>query len=444
MTTIRFPEGFLWGTVTTATQVEGAWNEDGRGESIWDRMWHNDGTPNADVTCDHYHRFEHDLEHMKAMGIGSHRFSIAWPRILPEGTGQVNPRGLDYYSRQVDRLLAAGIVPNVTLYHWDLPQALQDRGGWANRDVIAWFCDYARVVFDALGDRVRLWSTINEPIIVYLGYSRAGSAPRVGDETTGWQAMHHAMVAHGRAVQLFRQCGQAGRIGICLDFWAQHPARPGTADDDLARRRDQCHTRFYLNAIFKGRYSDYLWSYLNQQGAAPHIEDGDLEAASARLDFLGVNCYSRNVVSQDPKVLKDLQEDRKRHPDKYNQVGWESYPRAMYDAVMLVHKEFAPRLPLYVTENGLCGNDRIAEDGAVHDRQRIEYLRAYLVELHRAIRDGADVRGYYIWALLDNCEWGSYEPRFGLLYVDFPTQRRIPKDSARWYGQVTRGNGFDI
>jgi beta-glucosidase len=445
MAKVTFPKGFLWGTATSAPQIEGAWNEDGRGESIWDRVWHLDGKANGDVACDHYHRYQEDINHMKDLGLTSYRFSVAWPRVLPNGRGAVNTKGLDFYKRLVDLLLDAGIAPNLTLYHWDLPQALQEHGGWVNRDCLGWYSDYAGLLFKTFGDVIPMWATINEPIAIYIGYgTRQGFAPRLGSKLAGWQAFHHAFVAHGLAVQQFRQLNLKGKIGMVCDCWAYQPARECEEDIELARLKEESHTRFYLNALFKGQYSDYLAEHLSRKGLLPKMGADDPGIMSTPIDFVGVNCYSRNIVSADEAITRHIARDPQENPDKYGFFGWETYPQAIYNAIMLIKNEYAPTIPMYITENGIANHDRVGEDGRVHDPKRIDYLSRYLAEVARAIQDGANVRGYYAWSLLDNFEWGSYDPRFGIIHVDFKTQQRTWKDSADWYQGVIADNGFVI
>lgn len=444
MSQIIFPEGFLWGAATAAAQVEGAWNVDGKSESIWDRVSHVAGTATPDVACDHYHHYRDDVALMKEIGLKTYRFSVSWPRVLPEGTGQVNPKGLDFYNRLVDSLLEAGMVPNLTLYHWDLPQVLQDKGGWANRACIDWYGNYAQVLFSALGDRVSMWSTFNEPFVIFMGYENdKWAAPRLGDPRAAWQAYHNLFVAHGQTVQRFKQLHLPGKIGIVLDFWEYFPARDNEADREFAHYEDESHTSFYLNAVFKGLYSDYILDYLSKKGWTPHMEDGDLKTMAQPMDFLGVNCYSRDIATTDEATLQRIAQEKRDNPDRYTMNGWEIYPAALYNAVMLAARDYAPGLPIYISENGCASPDRIAADGGVHDPVRIRYLKAYLAELHRAIQDGANIKGYYVWSLMDNFEWGSYDPRFGITYVDYSTQRRVLKDSAYWYRDVIKNNGFN-
>jgi len=439
-----FPKNFAWGVATAAAQIEGAWNEDGKGETIWDRFAHTPGKiANGDTpetACDHYHRYAADIEQMKRLGVGTYRFSFSWARVLPQGTGSKNQKGLDLYHRLVDKLLAAGITPNATLYHWDLPQALQDRGGWPNRDSIGWYCDYAELMLGNFADRIPLWATFNEPIAVYVGYGDGFFAPGLRDEGAARQALHHLLVAHGQAVKGFRQLNATNaKIGIVVDIWKHHPARQCPEDIELALLNDEKTWGFFYNPLFRGKYGDRAVKDLTAQNAMPKIQAGDMEAIQAPLDFIGVNCYSRTLVSTDPSLV-DLARRRQENPDGFAHLGSEIYPRAMYDAIMIA-KEYAGSLPIYITENGICTDDSPGPDGKIHDTKRINYLRDYLQEVLRAIGDGADVRGYYLWSLMDNFEWSSgYQMRFGLLHVDFKTQERLWKDSAYWYQKLVREN----
>ena len=447
MTEYIFPKDFLWGVATCATQIEGGWNEDGRGASIWDHFASQPGKiANGDtpaVACDHYHRYQEDIGHLKQLGVKSYRFSFAWPRVLPEGVGRVNRKGLDFYERLVDGLLEAGIVPNATLYHWDLPQALEERGGWGNREIVHWYSDYAQLMFETFGDRVPIWATFNEPIAIYVGYGLGFFAPGHRSEKLARQAIHHLLLAHGEAVQRFRSLRLAkAKIGIVVDIWKHHPARDCDEDRELARYNDESTYRYFLTPLFKGHYTDYILGKLEEQGARPEIQPGDLAQIAQPLDFLGVNCYSRYLVSTD-KDAADLDKRRAANPSAFTACGWEILPEAIYDAVMTARREFAGDLPIYLTENGAAFPDHLTEDGKVNDAARIAYLDAYVKQIHRANQDGADVRGYYIWSLLDNFEWSSgYSLRFGLLYTDYPTQRRIWKDSAYWYQETIRNNGL--
>ncbi len=393
---------------------------------------------------------------MKRLGVKTYRFSFAWPRILPQGTGLVNQKGLDFYKRLLDRLLQAGIVPNATLYHWDLPQALEDRGGWPDRASVGWFEEYAGLLFETFGSQVSLWATFNEPIALYIGYGTGYFAPGHSDEKLARQALHHLLLAHGKAVRAFRSLDMgSSKIGIVIDVWRQIPMRQVPGDQELAALEEAKAFRYFLSPIFKGHYPQIALDWLAQQDALPLTEPGDMEIISAPIDFLGVNCYSVNRVSVDP-ALVDREKMKREHPERFTAVDWEIAPRAIYDAVMTVRRDFSGDLPLYVTENGAAFDDEVSSDGAdidrpadmdrpsVHDPRRVAFLRGYLAELHRAIQEGADVRGYYAWSLMDNFEWSSgYSKRFGLLYTDYATQKRTWKDSAFWYQETIRQNGFD-
>ena len=446
---LKFPQDFLWGVATAATQIEGAWNEDGKGESIWDRFSQQPGkVANGDtpfVACDHYHRYESDVAEMVRLGVKTYRFSFAWPRILPQGSGTVNQKGLDFYKRLLEKLLQAGIVPNATLYHWDLPQALEARGGWPERASVGWFEDYAGLLFQTFGDQIPLWATFNEPIALWVGYGAGAFAPGYADEKLARQALHHLLLAHGSAVRTFRSLDMGtAKVGIVIDVWRRLPVRQIPQDQELARLEEATTFRYFMSPIFKGHYPQVALDWLAKQDALPLTEPGDMEVISAPIDFLGVNCYSVYRVSTDP-ALVDLEKRKRENPHLYTDVGWEVYPRAIYDALMTVKRDFSGDLPLYVTENGACFPDELSADGRVHDPRRITYLRGYLAELLRAIQDGADVRGYYAWSLLDNFEWSAgYSKRFGLLYTDYATQKRTWKDSASWYQDVIRRNGIEI
>lgn len=441
----KFPEGFLWGASTAAYQVEGAWNEDGKGESIWDRFCHmpgrieNDDT--GDVACDHYHRMPEDVALMKALGLKGYRFSISWTRVLPDGIGRVNSKGLDFYDRLVDELGKAGIAANVTLHHWDFPQALQDRGGWPNRDSADWFAEYARVVFDRLGDRVALWATHNEPQVPAMaGYGYGIFAPGLADLSLAYQAVHHLNLAHGKAVQVFRQGGYRGKIGIVLDLHHHVPASEREEDQLACQRALGSAQGVFLEPIFLGRYPQYLMEWLGP--TAPEIQQGDLELIHQPLDFLGMNYYFTLAVSHSARGgLLKVDTRMKTLPSLgYTEVGWGIVPSGMRSVLHRV-RELTGNVPIYITENGCALPDEPDEAGYVEDRQRVHYLRLHLLELHKAIQDGVNVQGYFIWSLLDNFEWASgYRPRFGIVRVDYATQKRIPKLSARWYSEVIAEN----
>lgn len=443
---VRFPDGFLWGCATAAYQIEGSPLADGAGASIWHRFSHTPGNIHAgetgDVACDHYRRWREDVALMREMGLKAYRFSVAWPRVLPQGRGTVNRAGLDFYERLVDALLEAGIVPFVTIYHWELPGALQDLGGWANRDVAGWFADYAAVLFRALGDRVRHWITLNEPwCAAHLGYIAGVHAPGMRDLWAGLRAVHHLLLGHGLAVQAFRAADPGrGKIGITLNLGPQHPASPSEADLAAARRADAYHNRLFLDPVFRGRYPEEVVRQF--AGAWPEVQEGDMRVIATPLDFLGVNYYSRGIVADAPG--EGLLGTRGvPPPGPRTAMGWEIYPEGLFELLMRIHAEYGAPV-VYVTENGAAFEDRPDASGQVDDPDRLDYLRAHFLQAHRAIQQGVRLAGYFVWTLMDNFEWAyGYSKRFGLVYVDYPTQRRIVKRSGRWFAGVIARNGVD-
>lgn len=447
MTPLTFPDGFLWGVAASAYQIEGAYNEDGKGESIWDRFtrWeaHILNDENGDVACDHYHRYKEDVALIKSLGISNYGFSSAWTRILPQGRGAVNKRGLDFYSRLVDELLGAGIQPKVTLFHWDLPQALQDSGGWPSRDTAEYFAEYARIVFDRLGDRVRLWATHNEPwVAAFLGHAHGLHAPGLCDYSQAYQAAHHLLLSHGKAVEVFRQGGYKGKIGLILNLNGLLPASD-RAEDVAATQRvhDETHALF-LDPVFKGTYPQALFNYVGMH--QPKIQANDLDMIRQPIDYLGLNYYNTDLVSFD--LFGGLNKARLA---PYSAPGWGRtemewgiHPMGLKGELLHIKANYGNPV-LYVTENGCAAPDPPDDEGFVADRDRIRFLEAHLHALHEAIAAGANVNGYFIWTIFDNFEWErGYSKRFGLVRVDYPTQRRIPKASARWYSQVIGQNAI--
>ena len=434
---MEFPKGFKWGTATASYQIEGAAGEDGRGESIWDRFSRTPGKVlnghTGDVACDHYHLYKHDVALMKEIGVDSYRFSLAWPRIYPTGAGQVNHRGLDFYKRLIEELLTAGIEPAATLYHWDLPQALEDKGGWMNRDTALYFQDYAETVFQELGDSVQLWITLNEPwCSAFLGYGNGEHAPGKQDFAGHLHAAHHLLLAHGLALQAYRALNLPAEIGITLNLTQQYPASSSPEDQEAVRKADGFHNRWYLDPLLKGFYPQDMPEFLSI--VAPKIQPGDFDLISAPLDFLGINNYSRGIVEHDGQGgYRSVPP-----PGPVTAMGWEVYPQGLYDLLMRVHKDYGP-LPLYITENGAAYHD-LVEQGRVHDQERIVYLQEHIAQAAKAIQDGVPLQGYYVWSLLDNFEWAfGYERRFGIVYVNFETQERMLKDSALWYQSFLKG-----
>jgi beta-glucosidase len=445
-----FPTDFLWGAATSSYQIEGGVTADGRGESIWDRFSHSpgavEGGDTGDVACDHFHRWADDVDLMAELGLRAYRFSIAWPRVLPEGRGRIEQRGIDFYRGLVDRLRERRMVPAATLYHWDLPQALQDRGGWANRETAEAFVEYADVMFDALGDDVPIWITHNEPwVAAVLGYLRGSHAPGITSLQQMLDASHHLLLSHGLAVGRYRALGLRGQVGITLNLSATYPRTDAAADRRAAHGAEQFVNHWYLRPVLRGSYPEHLSTVFREAGGDPTaaIRDGDLETIGRPIDFVGVNYYTRHVVhAADDEFGWALEE----HPEPgipTTQVGWEVFPQGLYDLLTGIRREYGP-VPLYVTENGCALDDQIGPDGAVDDPARIDYLREHFAAAQRAIDDGVDLRGYFVWSLMDNFEWAmGYRPRFGLVYIDYPTERRIPKASAAWYRRIIEWNGLD-
>lgn len=439
-----FPADFLWGAATAAYQVEGSPLDDGAGASIWHRFSHTPGRvaggDTGDVACDHYRRFREDVALMRELGLGAYRFSIAWARVLPEGTGRVNQRGLDFYRRLVDALSEAGIAPVATLYHWDLPAALDDRGGWLNRDVAGWFAEYAETCYRALDDRVELWATLNEPwVVADGGYLQGTLAPGHINLFEAPRAAHHLLLAHAAAVNAYRAAGR-GRIGLVVNLEPKHPVSDRPEDLAAAARADAYMNRHYLDPVFLGRYPEELAEVygMGWQDAPA----GDLEAIRAPLDWLGVNYYTRNVVRHDPGCRPAAASRVRQARSTHTETDWEVYPDGLEEILRWVAGRYGP-VPLYVTENGAAFYDPPRPDGGrVEDPLRVAYLREHLRAVARAIEGGVDVRGYFAWSLLDNLEWShGFSKRFGIVHVDFATQERTPKASARYYAEIARSRG---
>jgi beta-glucosidase len=455
----RFPDGFLWGVSTSAYQIEGAVDLDGRGPSIWDTFSHTPGkTDNGDtgdVACDHYRRWREDLELLAGLGVNAYRFSLAWPRIFPDGDGRLERRGLDHYDRLIDRLLELGITPLVTLYHWDLPQTLEDHGGWLARDTVERFADFARTCFDAYGDRVEWWLTVNEPwIIGLLGYLHGLHAPGGKDDVRGEvTAFHHTLLAHGRAVQELRASDRHGRIGPALCLSPHYPATDSEADRAAAWASDGYVNRWFLDPVFKGSYPDDLRElYESLVGPLDFVLDGDLDVIATRSDYLGVNYYSRRVISAVPgdgpfpwQVIvpgdTPLTEGGTAGVPR-TEAGTEIAPAAFTDLLLRLRDDYGD-VPLVITENGAVFGDTAGPDGRVHDGRRIEFVHDHLAAVHDAIAQGVPVLGYCHWSLMDNFEWAlGYAQRFGLVHVDYDTLARTVKDSGRYYAEVARANAL--
>jgi beta-glucosidase len=453
---VRLPAGFLLGAGTSAYQIEGAVAEDGRGPSIWDTFSHSPGRVHGgdtgDTATDHYHRWEQDVALMAELGLSAYRFSVAWPRIRPGGGGPVNQRGLDFYSRLVDCLLEHGIEPWPTLYHWDLPQPLEDAGGWPVRDTAYRFAEYAAIVHEALGDRVRCFTTLNEPwCSAFLGYASGDHAPGRREPLASVRAVHHLLLGHGLATRAIRSADPETKVGITLNLYAVSPAGDDPADQDAVRRIDGMQNRLFLDPVLHGRYPEDVLTDLAPITDFAHVEDGDLDIiGGARPDLLGVNYYSRYLVASpngergESLAFPGSEEVRLLTRGKdVTSMGWDIDADGLVEVLLRLHREY-PALPLYVTENGAAFEDKVESDGRIHDERRVTYLDQHLRACRRAADAGVPIQGYFAWSLLDNFElaWG-YSQRFGLYYVDYDSQRRLPKDSALWYGEVLRRHRAD-
>lgn len=459
MQRVTFPENFLWGTATSSYQIEGEWQAEGKGESIWDRFAHTPGKirdhSTGDVAVDHYRRYQEDVDLMASLNLQAYRFSISWPRIFPEGRGYLNPTGLDFYDRLVDALLEKNITPFVTLYHWDLPQALEDEGGWRVRSTAVAFADYARAVSQRLGDRVTHWITHNEPwVAAFIGYSWGEHAPGLKDFPSAIRAAHHLMLSHGLAVPIIRANSPGAEVGITLNLSPVFPASYSEADSKAARVQDGHVNRWFLDPLYgRGYPQDMIAFYrsrasqkvdLHMRKPLDVVHKGDLEIIAAATDFLGVNYYSRQVVRDEeaadnqPQIIFPMPEEEK------TEMGWEIYPAGLYNILNRLHGDY--RVPkLYITENGASYDDAPGENGEVADLCRLIYLRQHFTAAHQAIKNGVPLAGYFVWSLLDNFEWAhGYLQRFGIVWVDFQTQQRIPKNSALWYRDVIAKNGFEL
>ena len=435
---VQFPEGFLWGAATAAYQIEGAVRSDGRGESIWDRFAHTPGRvardENGDVACDHYNRWRHDLDLMAELGIETYRFSIAWPRVVPSGEGEVNAAGLRFYRELAEGLRERGIEPVATLYHWDLPQALQERGGWARRDTAELFAEYATLVAGELGDVVDEWITLNEPwVIAFQGHAHGTKAPGVRDWPTALAAAHHALLAHGLGVQALRAAAPNARVGITLNLAPVEAAGDAEADRLAAERMDGHLNRWFLDAVLRGSYpADLLDLYERRCGRLDCIKPGDLSLVAAPTEFLGVNYYAPMRVRAESGA-GPLELGQAPPGPRTTAMGWEVDPDGLYRVLARVYDDYGD-VPIAITENGAAYEDPPAANGRVGDPQRTAYLESHLAALRQAIDHGVRVERYFVWSLLDNFEWEwGYDQRFGIVHVDFETQQRLPKRSGLWY-----------
>ncbi len=446
MTQITFPQDFIWGCATSAYQVEGAWNEDGKGPSIWDSFTHTsskiaDGT-NGDTAIDHYHRYREDVALMAEVGLHAYRFSTAWSRILPDGVGAVNPKGLDFYDRLVDTLLAKNIEPYVCLYHFDLPLALHKSGGWTNRETASHFAEYAYIVVERLSDRVRTFFTHNEPwVAAASGYLLGRHAPGRKNPLAMFKSFHHMLLSHGFAMDsICSAARQPVKIGIILNLAPIYPVSNDRGDIAWARRADKVVNRVALDPLLKGT-SPLQESALGRAFSRLFIKPGDLEKIN-RLDLLGVNYYSRSVVKRHPR-LPFLPTRLVNVEDGEYSMMWEIYPKGIYDLLTRIWKEYSPTCDIMITENGIPLADTVDADGCVQDEIRIGYIKDHLTQIHLAKQSGVPVKGYFHWSFMDNFEWAlGYAPRFGLVHIDYSTLQRTIKESGRWFQRVIQANGF--
>jgi beta-glucosidase len=443
---LSFPDNFLWGAATSAYQVEGSPLADGAGPSIWHRFtrtpWLVPSGDNGDVACDHYRRYREDVGLMRELGLNAYRFSVSWSRVLPEGRGRVNEKGLDFYRRLVDALLENNIRPLLTLYHWDLPAALDDRGGWLNPDVVDWFAEYARVMYRALDGKVEMWATLNEPwVVTDGGYLHGALAPGHRNLFEAPIASHNLMLSHAAAVEAYRAEGKH-QIGLVVNLEPKYPASQSEEDLAATRRADAYMNRQYLDPVFHGRYPEEMREVFGE--AWPDFPEEDLARIRQPIDFLGVNYYTRNVSKNDPAALPVRAGAVRQTRHAYTETSWEVFPQGLTDTLVWVKERYGD-LPLYITENGAAFYDPPTVEGTegeVQDPLRVDYYRTHLRAAREAMDRGVDLRGYFAWSLFDNLEWSlGFSKRFGIVHVDFETLKRTPKASARFYSEVIRTNG---
>ncbi len=439
----QFPENFIWGVATAAAQIEGVAFEDGRGASIWDVFSRlpgkikNGGIP--DICCDSYHNIERDVALLRELGVKAYRLSFSWSRILPDGIGKVNTAGIDYYRRLLTALKESGIQVNATIYHWDLPYALQVKGGFGNREIIRWYLNYASILFDNFRDLVDYWVTFNEPIATYVGHAKGFFAPGLTDEKYARQCIHHLLLCHGEAVKLYRSMQLPGQIGVVVDVWKHYPARPDNADDIASAMMNNEIEGFgmFLNPLFLGGYSKELTAYMERTGLTPKTEPGDMDTICQKLDFYGLNFYNGLYDNADEQHAAAEGGNFQDRPEQHLE--------AVYDVLHMLVDKYGIDIPIYITENGVAQDDGPDREALLKDEERIAYVSETLRHVRRAMDDGIDVRGYYLWSLMDNFEWSAgYAARFGLYYTDYNNLRMIPKKSASWYHDVIANNGFRI
>ena len=447
MASISFPKNFLWGTASASYQIEGAHNEDGKGESIWDRFSHTPGKikhgDTGDVACDFYHRYRDDIAMMADLGLNAARISLAWPRIVPHGKGEPNQKGIDFYNRVIDELLKHNIQPFVTLYHWDLPQALEDLGGWSNRDVARHFADYAAICAKNFGDRVKHWMAFNEPwIFTVLGYMFGIHAPGIQNRRLAMKAGHIVNLAQGMGVRAIRANTKPEMVGTAFSMQPIFPKTDSIEDREAAERYHRFNNVWFLETAMEGRYPKIFLDGTEEEWL--DVRPGDMETVKAPLDFIGINLYTRMTIAHDPHdTMMGTRPAYHGEENELTDFGWEVYPQALSEMILRISRDY-PKMPIYVTENGASYGEKPDADGQVRDQRRIRFLRGYIGEMGRAIEKGADVRGYFLWTFTDNFEWAEgFQQRFGIVYCDFETQQRIVKESGHWYSQLARTNVLD-
>ncbi len=444
----QFPKDFIWGTATSSFQIEGAWQEDGKGESIWDRFCHIPGKvaegATGDVACDHYHRYKEDVALLKEIGVNSYRFSISWPRIFPEGFGEPNLQGLQFYKDLIAELQNADIKPVVTLYHWDLPQKLQDIGGWANLKVVDYFVAYAEYLFQELGDSVHTWVTHNEPwCTAFLGYFYGSFAPGITDFSTSLKVSHHLLLSHGKVVRSFRRMGLMGKIGITLNMNPMYPKNDTIEAEQASQREDGYINRWFTDPLYLGKYPEDMLTWYQRQGCVlPEIGENDMELIRSPIDFLGINYYAPGYFEYDDKNWP-LFNKKVLGDGEITDFNLNICPEALLELLTQLKATYKVK-EIVITENGAAFQDQVNEQGLIEDDKRVSYLQQHIEQTFQSIEAGIPVTGYFVWSLLDNFEWASgYQPRFGITYLDYKTQKRTLKKSALWYKEVIKQNGLD-
>lgn len=446
MKKIEFPKDFIWGSATASYQVEGAFDEDGKGESVWDRFSHSPGkiqnNDTGDIACDHYHRYEADVKLMKEIGLNSYRFSISWPRLFPNGSGKLNEKGMDFYKRLTYLLLENGIDPAVTLFHWDLPQKLQDNGGWANRETIKHFEEYSYSVFNILGDVVPMWFTHNEPFVVaFLGYMLGTHAPGATDPALMLSVSHNLLLSHGKVVSLYRDMHLDGKVGIALNLSTKYPSSQKDEDRIAAYTSDGVLNRWFLDPLFKGSYPEDILEHYQKRNISFSYNEEDFKIIMQPMDFLALNYYSPEFIKYDEANDFIGINDQLASFEK-TEMDWIVYPQGLNDLLKRLERDYG-KVDLIISENGAAFNDVVDNDGNIQDNRRINYLHEHLLACHQAIEEGVNLKGYYLWSLMDNFEWSyGYSKRFGLIHVDFETLKRTIKQSGYWYKNVIQNNGI--